>query len=62
MAIDLVHEYEVCARHHGFDRALFADVRDERFYFVHSYYAAPKAPGDVVCRSTYGVPFAAAVA
>jgi len=32
------------------------------FYFVHSYYAAPKAPGDVVCRSTYGVPFAAAVA
>jgi glutamine amidotransferase len=31
------------------------------FYFVHSYYAAPSVPGDVVCRSTYGVPFAAAV-
>jgi glutamine amidotransferase len=31
------------------------------FYFVHSYYAAPKVPGDVACRSTYGVPFAAAV-
>ncbi|OGR18559.1 MAG: imidazole glycerol phosphate synthase, glutamine amidotransferase subunit, partial [Deltaproteobacteria bacterium RIFOXYB2_FULL_66_7] len=31
------------------------------FYFVHSYYAAPEDPGDVVCRSTYGVPFAAAV-
>jgi glutamine amidotransferase len=31
------------------------------FYFVHSYYAAPKVPGDVVCRSAYGVPFAAAV-
>ena len=31
------------------------------FYFVHSYYAAPEDPGNVVCRSTYGVPFAAAV-
>lgn len=31
------------------------------FYFVHSYYAAPKVLGDVACRSTYGVPFAAAV-
>ncbi len=31
------------------------------FYFVHSYYAVPQVPGDVACRSTYGVPFAAAV-
>ncbi len=31
------------------------------FYFVHSYYAAPSDLGDVACRSTYGVPFAAAV-
>jgi imidazole glycerol-phosphate synthase subunit HisH len=31
------------------------------FYFVHSYYAVPSIPGDVTCRSTYGVPFAAAV-
>lgn len=31
------------------------------FYFVHSYYAAPRDPGDVACRSIYGVPFAAAV-
>jgi glutamine amidotransferase len=31
------------------------------FYFVHSYYAVPQDPGDVACRSTYGVPFAAAV-
>src|SRR3990170_1688192 len=31
------------------------------FYFVHSYYASPSDPGDVACRSTYGVPFAAAV-
>ena len=31
------------------------------FYFVHSYYAVPSVPGDVACRSTYGVPFAAAV-
>jgi glutamine amidotransferase len=31
------------------------------FYFVHSYYAVPSDPADVTCRSTYGVPFAAAV-
>jgi glutamine amidotransferase len=31
------------------------------FYFVHSYYAAPEDPGTVACRTTYGVPFAAAV-
>lgn len=31
------------------------------FYFVHSYYAVPRDPGDLACRSTYGVPFAAAV-
>jgi glutamine amidotransferase len=31
------------------------------FYFVHSYFAAPSNPGDVAGRSTYGVPFAAAV-
>jgi glutamine amidotransferase len=31
------------------------------FYFVHSYYAVPQDPGDVACRSAYGVPFAAAV-
>jgi glutamine amidotransferase len=32
------------------------------FYFVHSYYAAPENPADTACRTTYGVPFAAAVA
>ena len=31
------------------------------FYFVHSYYAAPEDAADVACRSTYGVPFTAAV-
>ncbi len=31
------------------------------FYFVHSYHAAPEDAGSVACRSTYGVPFAAAV-
>jgi glutamine amidotransferase len=31
------------------------------FYFVHSYYAVPDDPGVTGCRTTYGVPFAAAV-
>jgi len=31
------------------------------FYFVHSYYAVPADPGVTGCRTTYGVPFAAAV-
>jgi len=31
------------------------------FYFVHSYYAVPDDPGITGCRTTYGVPFAAAV-
>ncbi|MBP2673972.1 MAG: imidazole glycerol phosphate synthase subunit HisH [Deltaproteobacteria bacterium] len=31
------------------------------FYFVHSYYAVPSDPGITGCRTTYGVPFAAAV-
>jgi len=32
------------------------------FYFVHSYYAVPKDPGDASCRTTYGLPFTAAIA
>jgi glutamine amidotransferase len=31
------------------------------FYFVHSYYAVPEDSGTVACRTSYGVPFAAAV-
>jgi glutamine amidotransferase len=31
------------------------------FYFVHSYYAIPSDPGAAGCRTTYGVPFTAAV-
>lgn len=31
------------------------------FYFVHSYYAVPDDSGAVACRTSYGVPFAAAV-
>ncbi len=31
------------------------------FYFVHSYYVEPEDPSIVACRTTYGVPFAAAV-
>jgi imidazole glycerol-phosphate synthase subunit HisH len=32
------------------------------FYFVHSYYAVPDDPADAGCRTTYGIPFTAAVA
>lgn len=32
------------------------------FYFVHSYHAVPDDAADASCRTTYGVPFTAAVA
>ncbi|MGE5248257.1 MAG: imidazole glycerol phosphate synthase subunit HisH [Verrucomicrobiota bacterium] len=32
------------------------------FYFVHSYHAVPEDAADASCRTTYGVPFTAAVA
>jgi len=31
------------------------------FYFVHSYHAVPENPADARCRTTYGMPFTAAV-
>lgn len=34
---------------------------DPYFYFVHSYYAAPKNAGDVWLESDYGYPFCAAI-
>jgi glutamine amidotransferase len=34
---------------------------DARYYFVHSYYAEPAEPDDVLGRSTYGVDYASAV-
>jgi glutamine amidotransferase len=50
------------------DSELFAGVRDERFYFVHSYAAQnwtlqpqPPLPAPRVTWSTHGVPFVAAV-
>jgi imidazole glycerol-phosphate synthase subunit HisH len=41
------------------DSALFAGVRDERFYFVHSYAARPAGDGETVAE--HGRPFVAAV-
>jgi glutamine amidotransferase len=35
---------------------------DARFYFVHSYYMAPKNPADVLLKAHYGIEFAAGVA
>jgi glutamine amidotransferase len=43
--------------------ALWAGVPDEAyFYFVHSFYAVPAAPGHTVGETTYGSPFSSAVA
>lgn len=39
--------------------ALFAGVENERFYFVHSYAAAPGGPGETLAE--HGEPFVAAV-
>jgi imidazole glycerol-phosphate synthase subunit HisH len=33
-----------------------------RFYFVHSYYPAPRDPADVAATTVYGAPFTCAVA
>lgn len=41
---------------------LLAGVRkDERFYFVHSYYAVPKDPAVIASRTEYGESFCSAV-
>ncbi len=36
--------------------------QDSRFYFVHSYYAAPADPGDQAATAEYGGPFCCALA
>ena len=42
---------------------LWKDIPDnERFYFVHGYYAAPSNPALTAGECTYGLPFTAAVA
>ena len=42
---------------------LWAGIDDlSYFYFVHSYYAVPTLPGDVVGQTEFGIPFACAVA
>lgn len=44
------------------DHPLFTGLDDDaRFYFVHSYYAAPKNNESVLARTEYGHPFASAV-
>lgn len=45
------------------DNSLVRDMEaDARFYFVHSYYMAPKNPADVLLKAHYGIEFAAGVA
>jgi len=42
---------------------LFGGLADDsRFYFLHSYYFAPDRENAVLANTTYGVPFASAVA
>lgn len=42
---------------------MWAGVPDHsHFYFVHSFYAEPAEPADVAATTTYGAPFACAVA
>jgi glutamine amidotransferase len=44
------------------DRGLFGELgSDARFYFLHSYYFAPKDTSDVLATSNYGDNFACAV-
>jgi glutamine amidotransferase len=43
--------------------ALWAGIPDgSRFYFVHSYYAAPRDPALTAATSVYGAPFTCAIA
>ena len=44
------------------DHPMCASLADEPFYFVHSYFATPTNPKDVMGTATYGDPFTAAVA
>jgi glutamine amidotransferase len=42
---------------------MWRDIRDgSRFYFVHSYYVAPKADTDVAATTPYGIDFASVIA
>ena len=44
------------------DTPLFAGIESgSYFYFVHSYYAIPEDPGDIVATTPYGIEFACAV-
>ena len=45
------------------EHPLWADIdRDARFYFVHSYYAAPRDPAHIAAVTAYGVEFASVLA
>lgn len=68
LRFDLPREYKV--PHMGWNQAkqkqqspLFDGVQDESFfYFVHSYYVAPKDESVVAATCDYGGPFCAAIA
>lgn len=45
------------------DHPLFTGTAaNQRYYFVHSYYMRCKHDVDLLCRATYGAPFAAGIA
>ncbi|MEX1377103.1 MAG: imidazole glycerol phosphate synthase subunit HisH [Eubacteriales bacterium] len=44
------------------DNILFKDIKGDIYtYFVHSYYANPKNPSDIIATSNYGIEFTAVV-
>lgn len=46
----------------GLEMALLQDIPDGAYaYFVHSYYAAPAKPGDLLATTGYGLEFASVV-
>ncbi len=48
--------------HYSVESVLFRGIADGSFfYFVHSYYARPEDASVVAARTTYGLPFCAAV-
>ena len=48
--------------HQAYSHPMWREIEDgSRFYFVHSYYAAPQREGDVAGRTPYGIEFASVV-
>ena len=57
----------LCLPHMGwndvqtFTHPLFAQIHDQSFYFLHSYYFSPSEPQATIASTTYGLTFASSV-